>query len=168
MLMGSSDLLCDGVGERHLGGLKAHRHGYSLREPMAVPLMARRETHLPARVGEGCIQHLLGKGVEGPPTAECTMRMSTPQPRDRVLRLHMQVLLPTDPTPPRCHPPAADGCPHTHPAAHTPLVPSQCPAKEAGLVSLPTSYPWTPWVLSLGCRRRYASSNSFPIVSPEP
>lgn len=167
MLMGSSDLLWDGVGERHLGGLKAHRHGYSLREPGLCPWW-QGERHICQQGWERAASSTCwGRGAEGPPTVECTMRMSTPQPQDRVPRLHMQVLLPTDPTPPCCHPPAADGCPHTHPAARTPLGPSQCPAKEAGLVSLPTSYPWTPWVLSLGCRRRYASSNSFPIVSPE-
>lgn len=131
----------------------------------AVLMVARRQTHMPARAGEGCIQHPLGKrGSEPPRTVGCTVRMSTPQPQDRV---HMQLLLPTDPAPPRCHPPSAAGCPHTHPAAHTPVCPSQHPAKEAGPVSLPTSHPRTPWVLSLGCRRRYASSNSFPIVWPE-
>lgn len=167
MLMGSSDLLWDGVGERHLGGLKAHRHGYSLREPVAVPLVARRETHLPARVGEGCIQHLLGKRGRGPP--HCGMHNEDEHPTApgqgaqaahagaSPNRPHTSLLPPT-----RCrwlspHPPS---CPHTPQPLSVP-----CQGGRSGLP--PHLISLDPLGVVTGCRRRYASSNSFPIVSPE-
>jgi len=135
---------------------------------MAVPLVARSQPQLPARVGEGRIQHPPGKRGCEPPGVGCTGRMSTPWPQDGVPGLRMSALLPMDPASPHCHPPTAAGCPHTHPAACEPLTPSLHPGKELGLVSLPTPHPQPPWVFSLGCgKSRCASGNSFPILSLE-
>lgn len=87
MLMGSRYLLWGGVGGRQLGdGGQAppggHNNPYSLSTPMAVPLVARRWPQLPARVGEGRIQHPLGERSCEPPATGYAARMSTPRPPD--------------------------------------------------------------------------------------